>query len=266
MSETGPTPLDMAVVVLSCDSYADLWPPFFETFFASWKDYSFPLYLRANKKTFDDRRVTTLLSGEDPDWSTSIRASLMQIDHEYVFLVSDDVFFDRPVDWAKMDRLLSFVDAKRPSYLRFRPIPKPDERCDRYFGRFQENTLYRTSVFGIWKRQVLVDLLAPGESAWQFEHNSPARAAHLPDFFGVYEDYFSYIHGIEKGIWIPSAVEALRARGIFPDLEKRKQMSQEAYHRHRSAMQREKIFNAAPAFVRPMLIAAKRRMTRLRGH
>lgn len=249
---------DVAVVVLSCDKYCDLWNPFFDLYFRTWSDVDLRVYLCANRKVFDDARVTTALSGEDSDWSTSIKASLEQISHDYVMLVFDDVFFDQPIDHGALARLLNFVRDRQPSYLRFRPAPKPDERLDAHFGRIHEDTIYRTSLFGLWKRSVLLDLLRPGESAWEFEYQSPERARALPDFFGVYDTYFSYIHAIEKGLWIPEAYQRMLALGVKPDLSQRRLMTQEEEQRHTRGRLRERVFNAAPAGLRPLLIRAKR--------
>jgi hypothetical protein len=256
---------DVAVVVLSCDRYSDLWGPFFELYFRNWSGIDLPVYLCANRQTLEDSRVVTALSGEDPDWSTSIGASLAQVPHDYVLLVFDDVFFDKPVDPPSLQRLLDFVQKRQPSYLRFRAAPKPDERIDAHFGRIHEETIYRTSVFGLWRRSTLIELLEPGESAWEFEYNSPQRARSLPDFYGVYDTYFSYIHAIEKGLWIPDAYDRTLALGVQPDLSRRRLMTADEERHHKRGRVREAIFNAVPAVMRPFLIQAKRALRRTRA-
>jgi len=100
--------------------------------------------------------------------------------------------------------------------------------------------------------------MRPGESAWQFEYNSPSRALKLPLFFGVYEKFFSYIHGVEKGLWIPSALAELQKITSDIDLASRQIMNHEAYRSYKLAMLREKIFDRVPAKMRPFLIKGKR--------
>lgn len=258
MSDIQKINLDLGVVILSCDKYSDLWPPFFELYFRSWDGSPFPVYLLSNQEIYSDQRVKTLCSGSDPDWSSSIKTCLKEVEHEYVWVIFDDVFFDKKVDWNKIQRLLDFLQKNKPSYLRFRPISKPDQRVDEYFGRYRENTLYRTSVFAIWKRSVLIDALIEGESAWEFEYNSPARVSHLPDFHGVYEEYIPYIHGVEKGVWIRGAVEELGKLNVVPDLSKRRQMSEQENNQRKWRVVREGIFNKSPAFLRPLLLSVKR--------
>lgn len=43
---------DVAVVVASCDAYADLWEPFFRLFRRYWPDCPYPVYLGSNFRTY----------------------------------------------------------------------------------------------------------------------------------------------------------------------------------------------------------------------
>lgn len=245
---------DICIVVLSCDKYSDLWPSFFELFFRFWPGCPFPIYLYSNRKTFCDPRVKSILSGDDPDWSTSIKVCLEQIGHRHVWMFFDDVMIDQPVDEAKISRLVDFVGREDPAYLRFRRFPRPEERLDRDFGRCVESSLYRTSVFAIWRREVLVELLRSGESAWTFEHESVGRSRRFHDFYGVYDEYFSYIHGVEKGVWIRAAVTALRRLGCIPDISQRALMSDVQHRVYLRASLKTFIFNRTPSRFKSTLL------------
>jgi len=62
------------------------------------------------------------------------------------------------------------VSKVRPNYLRLNPRPKPDKPYNDQIGLVSPGTLYRTAtVMTIWKKSVLVDLLNPEETAWDFE-------------------------------------------------------------------------------------------------
>jgi hypothetical protein len=39
---------NLAVIVVSCDLYSDVWKPFFTLFFKYWNDCPFPVYLTSN--------------------------------------------------------------------------------------------------------------------------------------------------------------------------------------------------------------------------
>lgn len=249
-----PETPDICIVVLSCDKYSDLWPLFFELFFRFWPDCPFPVYLFANRQTYAHPRVKSVLSGDDPDWSTSIKSCLRQLGHRHVWLFFDDVFLDRKVDAVKIGRLVEFIARHDPAYLRFSRFPRPDERISRHFGRCREGSTYRTSLFGIWKREVLLDLLREGESAWLFEHNGRLRSSKYPDFFGVYEEYCSYIHAIERGLWSWRAVAGIRRLGYTVDLGRRPAMSPEQHRQFRKTIVRAYIFNRTPSRFKPILV------------
>ncbi len=256
---------DIGIVVLSCDKYSDLWPVFFELFFRFWPACPYPVYLFANKKTHNDPRVRTILSGDDPDWSSSVKACLDQIGHRYVWLFFDDVFLSRPVQADKITRLIDFIADKDPAYLRFRRFPRPDAKISRDFGRCGEKSLYRTSVLAIWRRDVLLDLLRAGESAWDFEHNTLGRAEKYPDFYGVYDDYLPHIHAVERGLWTRAAAAAVRRLGVAVDETRRSIMSNAQHRQFLKASVRTYIFNRTPGGLKPVLLSLARLSRKIVG-
>ena len=214
-----PAELDAGILILSCDRYSDLWDPYFRTFFDHWSDCPFPLYLAGNERNFEHPKVHTLLSGPDVDWSSSILAVLKQFPHKYVITLIEDAFFLSPLDTARIMDVLRWTEKERGRYLRLRANPKPDENTDHpAVGRLKENALYRTALHGVmWETAFLADLLVPGESAWHYEINSPMRARPESKLFSTWEDLIPALHGVEKGLWFPEALEVLQARGYLPD-------------------------------------------------
>lgn len=258
---------DLAIIVLTCDKYSDLWAPFFYCFHRYWPMCPFPIYLFANEKRFEsDKGVITVLSGPDRDWSSSIKACLEQIQHEYVMVLFDDVFLCEPVETAVFAPLLSWLDRNKPAYLRFRPVPRPDERINKEIGRYHELTLYRTAVLAIWRRDVFLDILKPGESAWQLETDGAQRSTRYPDFYGCYRAILNYVHGVEKGKWFPAAVRWLDEIGAVVSATDRQVMTQKDLAKSVFAHLREVIFNRSPASVRPYLVHASRTARKLFGY
>ncbi len=47
----GHTNSELAILVCSCDKYADVWEPFFKLFFKFWPDCPYPIYLLSNYLT-----------------------------------------------------------------------------------------------------------------------------------------------------------------------------------------------------------------------
>lgn len=214
-----PARLDAGILVLSCDRYADLWGPYFQTFFDHWGDCPFPLYLAANERSFGHPKVRTLLSGPDVDWSSSILAVLKQFPHEYVITLIEDAFFLTPLETPRIMEVLEWTRQQRGRYVRLRANPGPNEKTTHpAVGRLNENALYRTALHGaMWETAYLADLLVPGESAWHYEINSPRRTRKEPRLYSTWEDLIPALHGVEKGQWFPEALEILQDRGYLPE-------------------------------------------------
>lgn len=249
----------LAITIFSCDKYSDLWPSFAYCFDKAWPDCPFARYLFSNTKKFDSASsIRTILSGDDIDWSSSIRKCLQQLKEEYVLVLFDDVLLSQKVDQKRVAPVFKWLSCNKPTYLRLRPVPKPDERITKEIGRYRETTLYRTAVLGIWRRTSLEQLLVDGESAWQFECNSVARATHDPNFYGVYQkNLLPYVHGVEKGRWVPSAYQWLLCFG-GPMSKHRPVMSGKEVLINTFAHLKEYFFNHAPSSFRPKLLHASR--------
>ena len=62
---------NLAVLVISCDAYSDLWSPFFKLYFRYWSDNKFDTFLLSNFKKYSDSRVGSIIVGEDKSWSNN---------------------------------------------------------------------------------------------------------------------------------------------------------------------------------------------------
>ncbi|MCO7188750.1 MULTISPECIES: hypothetical protein [unclassified Pseudoalteromonas] len=239
---------NLAVVVLTCDHYSDLWPPFFEGYSRHWKGSPWPIYLASNQKDYDYPGLQVIKSGEDKDWSSSIRSSLSQLEEEYVLLLIDDIIFTKDVDFEKLSSLYQeFIDSGM-NYLRLKNSPLPDIDFNQDIGEISKDSLYRTAIFpSIWKKDVLFDILKDGESAWEFELKGSVRSDNYGGFYSVYEDVFEGIHGVIKGKWTRQAVKELKQVGINFDSEKRGVMSFKDDLKLRFVFLRSRVFRLVPA-------------------
>lgn len=205
----------LGVLVLSCDRYADLWPACFESFFRAWPDCPYPVYLASNERAFEHPRVTSLLSGPDRDWSSSVRRSVAQMPEDRVLFLYDDAFLTGRVDGEAVAHYLAWAEEHKANYLRMRGAPRPDKRVAENLGRIEPGSMYRTSLFqSLWRREVFLEVAKDGENPWQFELEGLKRADQYEGFYGVYRTVLSYVHGVERGKWFPWAITSLSLRGL----------------------------------------------------
>jgi hypothetical protein len=258
---------DLAIVVMSCDRYSDLWEPFFELFFRHWPSCSCPVYLVGNERRSPHPRVTILNAGPDEGWSATLKRCLVQVPEQNVFTLIDDAFLVRAIDTARFLRLYEWFVAVGANYLRLRPSPKPDRRIDAEVGEIFPGSMYRTSaVFAFWRRQVLVDLLDDHENPWEFELEGVRRADALGGFYSVYRSAFPYMHGVDRGRWFPWAVVRLRNAGVAVDLAARPVMPLSSAARFAIGMPKAWVMSRVPNAVRVALIRSKRALVNRRKH
>jgi hypothetical protein len=206
-------PTDLVVLVPSCDAYRDIWPAFFDSLFRSWPDCPFPVVLLSNEAECTDPRITTLKVGPDLGWSANLRKALAELPQKYVLLVIDDLFPTARIDTTKILELMTEVGDF--NYLRLNPHPGPRRTLSARVGHVPSGDIYRTStVYSVWRRQVLGELLRDDESAWQFELNGSARSDHFDRWYASREWLVPYVNLVVKRKLDPLALRKLRGMGI----------------------------------------------------
>ena len=223
----------IAVLVLSCDKYADLWGVFFRLFRRFWPDCPYNVYFLSNKISVDIPGVRNLLVGEDISWSDSLFKGLGQLNEAYVLLFLDDLFLYDYVNTREVNEVFNWILECRPNCVRmnryvdnFRGSQGPDKPCNTLVGLISKGLQYRvSSVLTLWRTDVLRNILKSKESIWEFEIFGSKRADGCEDFYSAHKNYFPVINGVVGGKWRKSAVKKLASLGVDIDLKKRKEMT-----------------------------------------
>ena len=222
-----------AIVVVSCDKYSDLWPPFFDLFFKNWEDCPFKLYLLSNNLTYSHPKVFPLMSGDDTTWSMNIKKVIPHIKEDYIFMLLEDHFITGKIKNKEILPLIIKMHKEGYNYLRFTPNPKSDFWLVDDHGKINKDSVYRTSTpFSIWRKSVLLSLLNDKETAWDFEILGSERSSKYDNFFLVNYD-FNSVHGVKRGKWYRNAVFRLKKIGVSIDLNNRQIMSKKEYIKNR---------------------------------
>jgi hypothetical protein len=240
---------DIAVLVASCDAYADLWEPFFALFRRYWSDCPYPVYLGANFLRPPDPGVRSLAVGEDIDWSSGFAEMLRRVDEPYVLVMLEDYLLSAPVDSGRIGRLIEYMKARGAACMRLMPVPGPPEATADFpdAGDLPKGAPYRLSLqAAVWRRDVLLGLLRPGESPWQLEVRGTLRADEGEEpFLSVVRDHASplpyFCTAVVRGVWLRDAVALCRRERIAVDLAVRPRESRLAYARRKLKRQREEL-------------------------
>jgi hypothetical protein len=220
---------EMALLVLSCDKYCDLWNPFFTLLFRYWPDCPYPVYLASNFRTYSDKRVKTITVGKDKDWSSNLGIALQQMPYSHLILLLEDYLLTEPVDTARIRNLVAYMKRKRAGCLRLFSCPGPDVPCtdNLEVGEILKGSGYRLSLqAAIWDKQILLGLLREGETPWELEVKGSRRTDELSVPFlsitkGVRPAVSYFCTAVVRGKWLRDAVDLCREEGIRIDLQVR---------------------------------------------
>lgn len=220
---------ELSVLVVSCDHYSDLWLPFFSLFWKYWPDCPYQVYLGANQLTYDDQRVTTVLTRDDPSWAESTRRMVQRVPSDYLLVLLEDFLFRDSVATGEIEQCFQSLRALGGGYLRLKPFPKPDRSVSGHpwIGEIKPGAPYRAALqAAIWRKDVLLSLLVDGETAWDMEVLGSRRSDALPEsFYSVWKPVLEYRAGITYGKWVPFAVRICQKEAVPVDLAARSVMS-----------------------------------------
>ena len=204
----------IALVIPSCDGYADVWTPLLEALQRFWPDNGFNKYLVTNHLTPSFPGVQILAVGNDVSWSDNLMLALDWISEDYVLLNIDDLILCGPVNHAAVMSAISRLTSAGGNYMRLNPTPAGHAE-DGDLGVVSPGDIYRAStVFSLWRKDVLRSVLHPGESAWDFEIHGSARTDDFDDWFASKHFLLSYVNLVIKGKIDPRALAILERQGI----------------------------------------------------
>jgi hypothetical protein len=238
---------ELAVVLVSCDSYKDLWPLSTGMIDRFWPDCPYPKYLISNQPS-SIPGFQSIAVGEDRGWSANLVAALEQVREEFVLLHLEDLILEEPVCQQRVDRLFAWFKSVNGNCLRMNPFPAPDRPFTSEVGIASKGVLYRAStVMTIWRKTVLCALLHPEESAWAFEIHGSERSDAFNGFYAAHTPTFSVVNAVLRGRWQRAAVRRVRRLGAEPDLKARGLLSRRAELKWQFLMIRYKILALLPA-------------------
>lgn len=238
-----------AILVVSCDKYSDLWNPFFKSFFKFWPDCPFDIYLLNNHNCINIPRVKNISVGDDISWSDNLYKAINGLKEEYIFLFLEDLFLIEFVETNKILKIFTWILESNANYVRINPsATKADKKFNDLVGIISKGTLYRTStVLSVWKKDILLNLLKKGESAWDFEIYGSLRSDIYDEFYATWGKYFPIINAIIKGKWQRKAIRKLSSIGIEINLSKREVMTFEETIKYYLSRQRSKLLKFIPS-------------------
>jgi hypothetical protein len=224
----------VALLVISCDKYSDLWPIYFGSLFKYWPNCPLKIYLGSNYKIYDHKDVTTINVGEDRDYSSNLKAMISQIEEEYVITTVEDMFLSSPVDEEHLFPYFQEFFDNKGAYLKLLytyPVGYDDDVSKRT-ASLASDVRYRLGMgTSLWNRKILLENLVPGMSAWimekegEFGKDIPAGDVYSINYHFSRKGPLPYVHGVIKGAWTRKAISWLIKEGYQDLLPNRQRLS-----------------------------------------
>ena len=193
----------VAVIVVSCDNYSDLWDGFIFFYNKYWKNNLFKSYFITNNKEVKDPSFEVIKTGKDISWSKNLKIALNKIkSYEYVILTIEDFYIVNHVNNELLLETISYFIDENGNYLTLIDEPKGDVDHCKYYRKISTESNYRQSAtFAIWNRKTLINLLNDYENAWEFEKLGIERSKNFDGFYSVKKSIFSFVNTVVKGKW-----------------------------------------------------------------
>jgi hypothetical protein len=145
-------------------------------------------------------------------WSSELRDGLNQLSKPYVLLWLDDF---PPLGVSGVEEIMALIGqfvASQGNYLRLNPTPAghgPEVLAGTH--EVMPGELYRTStVYAVWRRELLLSVLDDSESAWQFEFAGSVRSDCHGGFMASDHPHVDCVNLVIKGLIDPRAEARLR--------------------------------------------------------
>lgn len=208
---------DVAVLMLTCNRYLATWEPFHHGYCRYWPDRPWHLVVKGGKR----------------GWSDTAIAALLEVGVPIVLLTLDDHWPTGLIDTDALMAFASHIRHGRADHIRLYDSGQPrhgDFEPDPRLFIFARNARYRACLQpSLWSVEALLDLLRPGETAWDFEwHFSSKRTEGSLKYLCVKSNHhFPYALGGEwgrgpvlKGEWTEAARRYAEREGLEIDFSR----------------------------------------------
>lgn len=228
---------NLTILVNSCDSYSDLWPPFFALLKKYWNTSGVRIILNTETKdfSFDGLTIECVHCPNSPYGGRIIHA-LKQVKTKYVINMLDDFFLRKPVDNCCVNRLVDWMDNDdRIAYFSFDPyVTEYDLSCPyEGFSQICPGTNYTLTLqLAIWRTERFRSYWMKNITPWEWEVFTDIKSCwHTNDRFfrERYPHIFDYGYyktgrwmGVQRGKWVMEDVVPLfEKEGITVDYDAR---------------------------------------------
>ena len=229
----------MAMLVLSCDKYSDIWNDFFNLKERFWPDCPFYWYIVTESLDYNRDHVSTIKCGNEMNWAGRFRKAVQTVGTPYIGLYLEDYFIKAPIDNTRILYLLNLMEKDKVSFLNMGNVfhhivhlPNPQYYADHLIIIPQHLRYGIDTAAAIWDKEYLLEKLGTEDySAWEFESDRCNEAASENGLEGLIlcDDQLSFnvseIPVVIQGDFYPDAIKFFKEEIGYEIQSKRRVMS-----------------------------------------
>lgn len=168
----------LAIVVVSTDSYSDSWDILFESISNNWPELSLKKYLFTDTLNYHDHAVVTVNPrrneySSELDWGGRLLSCLTQIKEENILFFLEDYILTERVNNFEAELAVEYFFSQKVDFLTLgtHDTNRLTERSNRdRYVKLKRVTKYRiTTAPALWNKEYLMSYLIKGLNPWQFE-------------------------------------------------------------------------------------------------
>ncbi len=212
----------LVIYVTSPKNYSDVVDVFFKMLKKHWANCPYNIFFSTNWNNKDYYSLIKYNSNNPNDgWVERTINSLSLISSVYVLLFCDDIFIKGTPDVETLEHILDLMDKYSIDFCRLKQSQK-GKKIDNKVNYLPIKMPYaRNLQIGIFRTTYLLEELKKHNcSAWEMESiwnsfDNSDKNKYFDNVIGVKKTVIPFIHGIEKGCWIPSSKKKIIKDGIF---------------------------------------------------
>lgn len=217
-----------AVLVLTCDKYADVARPFFSLWERHWPKCGFAKLVATDGGGLEERTGWKRVLCSGGSWSDVARVGLSELDTKWVVVFLEEFWICDRVREERVREAIAFADRRKALCVRLFDRPFGNGEISGGFREHLPGSFVRASLqAAIWDREKLRELLVPGESAWDFESRAGPRAEEKFPGAGIFAPMMPlirYEEATQAGKWKQRAIWLCNREGIPIDFRRGKLM------------------------------------------
>lgn len=217
------------IFISSSDSYADLWPVFFDLFVKNWPEFKGEIYLNTEGENYSHPNLNIKCTqvGKQNSFGKTFRKGLDLIPSDNVLLVMIDYIFMGKVNADKIGEYFNYFIIKNLDSLCLinQNYPNVSHLVNQELVKVNSPAPHMMFSYQIafWKKSMLYQMALPHENPWTSEWYGTKRAEKMKINIAAISDKkfnpvpYNLAGCLHKGQWLDDAIEHLNEIGYFID-------------------------------------------------